>query len=102
MASSRAASSAGSVWRMASSVVGLDFELVCVALHDEHGAVELAHLHAVLVRPHGLHRDDARAGAALRFALLQHLGAGIERVAGVERMGKLDVGPAEVGDRLLA
>src|SRR5688572_28763705 len=63
------------------SVVGLDFHFVAGALHDQHGAVELAHLDALLVQPDGLDADDAGAGTAVRFALVEHFRLGIERVA---------------------
>ena len=52
--------------------------------------------------PIGAHGDDAGIGARFRLALAQHLALGIERVAGKHRMRELDVGPAEIGDRLLA
>src|SRR6185503_13308591 len=94
MASSSAASSAGSVLRGARVtagnpmtvsgflVIGFQFDFVAAALHDQHGAVELAHLDAVLVQADGLDADQPGPRAALRFALVEHFGFGIERVAG--------------------
>src|SRR5687768_544508 len=101
MASSSAASSAGSVWRIApSTVVGFDLELVATALHDDHAAVELAHLDLILIEAHGLDAHDAGVWAAVRLALVQHLGLGVQGVACEERVRELDVGPAEIRDRL--
>src|SRR5688572_28315741 len=99
-ASSRAASSAGSA--AGYLVVGLGFEVACVSLNHEDGAVELADLHLVLIEAERLDRHDAGARATLRVALVEHLGLGVQRVAGKERVREPDVGPAEIRDRLLA
>src|SRR5687767_2344240 len=85
MASSSAASSVGSEWPMASSVVRLDFDVVAGALHDQHGPVELANLDAGLVEADGLHGYDAGAGPAFRVALVENFRFGVERVAGEQR-----------------
>src|SRR5207248_3253807 len=46
--------------------------------------------------------DDALGRARLRLALCENLAFGIDRVADKDRRAQLDVGPAEIGDRLLA
>src|SRR6516164_6510342 len=68
------------------------------ALVNEHRALERHHYRAVLVETAGLDRDDALAGPAVRLALREDFALGIERVAGENGRGRLDLVPAEIGD----
>src|SRR5262249_19142190 len=52
------------------SVVGFHLDVVAAALHDQHGARELADDDAVLVFAESFHRDDASAGTRFRLAFV--------------------------------
>src|SRR6185437_11032886 len=72
------------------------------ALRHEDRALETHEYRAV-----GLTADRANSHDPLRrppggFTLRQHLGLGVDRVADEHRGRELDVGPAEIADRLLA
>src|SRR4051794_41123587 len=72
------------------------------SLRDENCPFETHELRAVGLGPKGPHRDDALPRPRRRFAFLQDLGFGIDRVADEDRRRQLDVIPAEIADRLLA
>ncbi len=64
-------------------------------LPDHDGALVLDHHHAVLIDPARAYLHHALARPRLRFAHADHLGLGIERIAGKDRIGELDIVPAQ-------
>src|SRR3977135_944882 len=77
--------------------------LHCVSLFRNKNGALVSHKNcAVGFFTRGAHGDDALRRARLRFAFRENLAFGIDRVVDKDRRAELDVGPAEIGDRLLA
>src|SRR5258707_6691551 len=72
------------------------------AHRDERRPLEGHEHRAVGLLSGGAHGDDAMVRPRRRFALADHLGLGVDRVAGEDRRGEPYLVPAEIGDGLLA
>src|SRR5215472_8583152 len=72
------------------------------SLGDQRGPFKAQKLRAISLLADGANGDETLPWPRAGFALRQHFGLGIYGVADEHRRGQLDVGPAEIGDRLLA
>jgi hypothetical protein len=69
---------------------------------DQHGALEGHHFNAILIQPPNGNRYDPLLGSALRFALAQDRALSVDDIAGEDRMDRLHLVPAQVGDHFSA
>src|SRR5258706_5214914 len=90
----RASSESAATWKRgcgaligSPSIAGARFELVA-ALHHEHGPVEFANHLLPLVAADRADADDALVGPRARFALREHGGFRVQRVAGEHGAGQ--------------
>src|SRR5688572_17483601 len=69
---------------------------------DQDGPLERADDDGILVAASCAYRHEPGIGATARFALVEHFGFGVKRIACKDRVREPDILPAEVGDCLLA